>query len=191
MPPERGRGARCERKARQLGRELKLPGLSQGQGARAAGHPAHRSRGGARGGRARHALGGWYADAIETRRRSCPSAIPQLDLGELPAAGRRRSSSRSRSACCRRPSWATTGLEVGAARAEVADEQIEQEIEAHARAPGAPGDRRSARPARATSSSSTTSAACRAWTRRRARPRSSRSRAARVATSWSSSAPAT
>ena len=76
----------------------------------------------------RDTISSWYSDAIETAG-IVPVGDPQLDLGELPARARRWSS-RSRSACCPRPSSATTRAWRWAAREpEVEEERIEQEIE--------------------------------------------------------------
>ena len=96
----------CERKARQLGRELKLPGFRSGKvpaplviqrvGREAVLEEA-----------VRDTLGNWYSDAIETPG-IVPVGDPELDLAELPPRGARRSSSRSRSGCCRAPRSAST-----------------------------------------------------------------------------------
>ena len=85
MPPGELEG-RLERKARQLGRELKLPGFRRGKvpaplviqriGREAVLEEA-----------VRDTLSSWYSDAIESAG-IVPVGDPQLDLGELPAAGR-------------------------------------------------------------------------------------------------------
>lgn len=77
--------ARVERKARQLGREMKLPGFRRGKvpaplviqrvGREAVLEEA-----------VRDTLGNWYADAIETAG-IVPVGDPQLDLGGLPSKG--------------------------------------------------------------------------------------------------------
>src|ERR1700686_1475993 len=77
--------SRIERKARQLGRELKLPGFRRGKvpaplvlqkvGREAVLEEA-----------VRDSLGGWYADAI-TASGIVPVGDPQRDLGELPTQG--------------------------------------------------------------------------------------------------------
>ena len=143
----RSRGASSAR-ARQLGRELKLPGFRKGKvpaplviqrmGREAMLEEArarHRSRAG-------------------TPRRSrapasCPSATRSVDLdfAKLPAEGRRRSSSRSRSACCRRPSSATTRASRSAAREpRRSRSSVDAGARGDARAPRAPGDGRAPRP---------------------------------------------
>jgi trigger factor len=77
--------ARIERKARQLGREMKLPGFRRGKvpaplviqrvGREAVLEEA-----------VRDTLGNWYADAIETAG-IVPVGDPRLDLSDLPAKG--------------------------------------------------------------------------------------------------------
>ncbi|HST54498.1 MAG TPA: trigger factor [Solirubrobacteraceae bacterium] len=77
--------SRIERKARQLGRELKLPGFRRGKvpaplvvqriGREAVLEEA-----------VRDSLGHWYADAIEAAKLA-PVGDPKIDLGELPAPG--------------------------------------------------------------------------------------------------------
>ena len=103
-PPSELEG-RLERKAQQLGRELKLPGFRRGKVPRAAGDPARRPRGRARGGRARHAL-----ELVRRRDRDAgivpvgdPQARPRraarrrgealefsIEIGVLPKARARR-----------------------------------------------------------------------------------------------------
>ena len=105
VPPVEVEG-RLERKAQQLGRELKLPGFRRGKvpaplviqriGREAVLEEA-----------VRDTLSSWYSDAIESAG-IVPVGDPRLDLGELPPRAR-RSSSRSRSASFPRPSWASTG----------------------------------------------------------------------------------
>lgn len=84
VPPDEVE-ARVERKARQLGREMKLPGFRRGKvpaplviqrvGREAVLEEA-----------VRDTLGNWYADAIETAG-IVPVGDPQLDLGGLPPKG--------------------------------------------------------------------------------------------------------
>ena len=85
VPPSEVEG-RLERKAQQLGRELKLPGFRRGKvpaplviqriGREAILEEA-----------VRDTLSSWYSDAIETAG-IVPVGDPQLDLGDLAAAGR-------------------------------------------------------------------------------------------------------
>ncbi len=155
VPPGEVEG-RLERKAQQLGRELKLPGFRRGKvpaplviqriGREVVLEEA-----------VRDTLSSWYSDAIETAG-IVPVGDPQLDLGELPAAGagarvldrdRRAAEGRARRLQGPRGRTARAG---GRRRADRAGDRRD------ARAPRAAGDRRAARRRRATSSWSTTSA---------------------------------
>ena len=106
VPPGEIEGRLRAQGARQLGRELKLPGFRRGKvpaplviqriGREAVLEEA-----------VRDTLSSWYSDAIESAG-IVPVGDPQGRPRRAAAAGRRRSSSRSRSACCRRPSSAST-----------------------------------------------------------------------------------
>jgi trigger factor len=119
---------RLERKAQQLGRELKLPGFRRGKvpaplviqriGREAILEEA-----------VRDTLSSWYSDAIETAG-IVPVGDPQLDLGELPAQGQALEFSIEIGVLPKAELGDYKGLEVGRRDPEVADEQIQQEIDA-------------------------------------------------------------
>ena len=119
---------RLERKAKQLGRELKLPGFRRGKvpaplviqrlGREAILEEA-----------VRDTLSSWYSDAIESAG-IVPVGDPQLDLGELPPQGQALEFSIEIAVLPKAELGEYKGLEVGRREPEVADEQIEQEIEA-------------------------------------------------------------
>ena len=119
---------RLERKARQLGRELKLPGFRRGKvpaplviqriGREVVLEEA-----------VRDTLSSWYSDAIESAG-IVPVGDPQLDLGELPAQGEALEFSIEIGVLPKAELGEYKGLEVGRREPEVADEQIQQEIEA-------------------------------------------------------------
>lgn len=117
-----------ERKAQQLGRELKLPGFRRGK------VPAPLVI--QRVGRevvleeaVRDTLSSWYSAAIETAG-IVPVGDPQLDLGELPPHGEALEFSIEIGVLPKAELGEYRGLEVGRREAEVKDEQIEQEIDA-------------------------------------------------------------
>jgi trigger factor len=119
---------RLERKAQQLGRELKLPGFRRGK------VPAPLVI--QRIGRevileeaVRDTLSSWYSDAIETAG-IVPVGDPQLDLGELPAQGQALEFSIEIGVLPKAELGDYKGLEVGRREPEVSDEQIQQEIDA-------------------------------------------------------------
>ena len=119
---------RLERKARQLGRELKLPGFRRGK------VPAPLVI--QRIGRdvvleeaVRDTLSSWYSDAIESAG-IVPVGDPQLDLGELPPQGQALEFSIEIGVLPKAELGEYKGLEVGRREPEVADDQIQQEIEA-------------------------------------------------------------
>ena len=119
---------RVERKAQQLGRELKLPGFRRGK------VPAPLVI--QRIGRevileeaVRDTLSSWYSDAIETAG-IVPVGDPQLDLGELPAQGQALEFSIEIGVLPKAELGDYKGLEVGRREPEVSDEQIQQEIDA-------------------------------------------------------------
>jgi trigger factor len=119
---------RLERKALQLGRELKLPGFRRGKvpaplviqriGREVVLEEA-----------VRDTLSSWYADAIESAG-IVPVGDPQLDLGELPSQGQALEFSIEIGVLPKAELGAYKGLEVGRREAEAAEEQIQQEIDA-------------------------------------------------------------
>ncbi len=118
---------RLERKAQQLGRELKLPGFRRGK------VPAPLVI--QRIGRevileeaVRDTLSSWYSDAIESAG-IVPVGDPQLDLGELPPQGQALEFSIEIGVLPKAELGNYKGLEVGRRESEVADEQIQQEID--------------------------------------------------------------
>ena len=183
---------RLERKAHQLGRELKLPGFRRGKvpaplviqriGREAVLEEA-----------VRDTLSSWYSDAIETAG-IVPVGDPQVALGDLPPQGEALEFSIEIGVLPKAELGEYQGLEVARREPAVEEEQIEQEIEAmrerlaRLQTGGAAGRRW------ATSSSSTTPARCSPRTMSREQAAGSASRrcpAARAATSWSSSGAAT
>ena len=119
---------RLERKARQLGRELKLPGFRRGKvpaplviqriGREVVLEEA-----------VRDTLSSWYSDAIENAG-IVPVGDPQLDLGELPPQGQALEFSIEIGVLPKAELGEYKGLEVGRRDPEVADDQIQQEIDA-------------------------------------------------------------
>ena len=119
---------RLERKARQLGRELKLPGFRRGKvpaplviqriGREVVLEEA-----------VRDTLSSWYSDAIESAG-IVPVGDPQLDLGELPAQGQALEFSIEIGVLPKAELGEYKGLEVARREPEVTDEQIQQEIDA-------------------------------------------------------------
>jgi trigger factor len=119
---------RLERKAQQLGRELKLPGFRRGKvpaplviqriGREAVLEQA-----------VRDTLSSWYSDAIETAG-IVPVGDPLLDLGELPPHGQALEFSIEIGVLPKAELGDYRGLEVGRREPELADEQIDEEVEA-------------------------------------------------------------
>jgi trigger factor len=119
--------SRLERKARQLGRELKLPGFRRGKvpaplvlqkvGREAVLEEA-----------VRDSLGGWYADAI-TASGIVPVGDPQLDLGELPAQGQALQFSIEIGVLPTAELGEYKGLEVGRAEPQVEEQRVEEEVQ--------------------------------------------------------------
>jgi trigger factor len=119
---------RLERKARQLGRELKLPGFRRGKvpaplviqriGREVVLEEA-----------VRDTLSSWYSDAIESAG-IVPVGDPQLDLGELPPRGQALEFSIEIGVLPKAELGEYKGLEVARREPEVPDEQIQQEIDA-------------------------------------------------------------
>jgi trigger factor len=127
VPPGEVEG-RLERKAQQLGRELKLPGFRRGK------VPAplviqRIGRGVILEEAVRDTLSSWYSDAIESAG-IVPVGDPQLDLGDLPPQGQALEFSIEIGVLPKAELGDYKGLEVGRREPEVADEQIQQEIDA-------------------------------------------------------------
>jgi trigger factor len=126
VPPGEVQG-RVEHRARQLGRELKLPGFRKGK------VPAPLVL--QRVGRetvleeaVRDTLSSWYMDAIETAG-IVPVGDPKVDLGDLPPQGQALEFSIEIGVLPRAELGEYKDLEVARREPTVADEQIEQEIE--------------------------------------------------------------
>jgi trigger factor len=118
---------RLARKARQLGREMKLPGFRRGK------VPAPLVI--QRVGRevvleeaVRDTLGSWYSDAIETAG-IVPVGDPQLDLSDLPGQGVALEFSIEIGVLPTAKLGSYKGLEVGRREVVVEDEAIQQEID--------------------------------------------------------------
>jgi trigger factor len=118
---------RIERKARQLGRELKLPGFRRGK------VPAPLVI--QRVGRetvleeaVRDTLGSWYASAIETAG-IVPVGDPEVDLGDLPAQGGALEFSIEIGVLPTAELGPYKGLEVARAEPSVDEQRVAQEIE--------------------------------------------------------------
>ncbi len=119
--------SRVEHKARQLGRELKLPGFRRGKvpaplviqrvGREAVLEEA-----------VRDTLGSWYADAILTAG-IVPVGDPQLDLGDLPPQGQALSFSIEIGVLPKAQLGQYKGLEVGRAEPQVEEQLVDQEVE--------------------------------------------------------------
>ncbi len=119
---------RVERKAQQLGRELKLPGFRRGKvpaplviqriGREAVLEEA-----------VRDTLSSWYSDAIESAG-IVPVGDPQLNLGELPPRGQALEFSIEIGVLPTAELGDYRGLEVGRREPAISDDQIQQEIEA-------------------------------------------------------------
>ncbi len=139
---------RIQQAARQLGRELRIPGFRKGKvpppvvirrlGREAVLDEALRS-----------ALGTWYVDAID-RAGIVPVGEPELDVGDLPAEGQPLAFSIEIGVRPRATLGDYKGLEVGRREPHVEDEAVSEELERlrdrvrdarHGAAPG--GDRRS------------------------------------------------
>jgi trigger factor len=119
---------RLESKARQLGRELKLPGFRRGKVPAALviqriGREAVLEQA------VRDTLSSWYSDAIESAG-IVPVGDPQLDLGELPSRGQALEFSIEIGVLPKAELGQYKGLEVARREPAASDEQIEQEIEA-------------------------------------------------------------
>ncbi len=119
--------AGIERKARQLGRELKLAGFRKGKVPaplvlQRVGREAVLDEA------VRDGLGGWYAEAIRASE-IVPVGDPKIELGKLPEQGQALQFSIEIGVLPVAELGEYAGLEVGRREPEVAEEQIEQEIE--------------------------------------------------------------
>jgi trigger factor len=119
---------RLESKARQLGRELKLPGFRRGKVPppmviRRVGREAVLEEA------VRDTLSSWYSDAIELAGL-VPVGDPKLDLGELPVAGQALEFSIEIGVLPKAELGEYRGLEVGRREPEAAEEDVEREIAA-------------------------------------------------------------
>ncbi len=126
VPPEELQG-RVERKAQQLGRELKLPGFRRGK------VPAPLVI--QRVGRevvleeaVRDTLSSWYSHAIATAG-IVTVGDPKLDLGDLPAQGGTLEFSIEIGVLPKAELGDFKGLEVGRREPEISDDQIQQELD--------------------------------------------------------------
>jgi trigger factor len=127
VPPSELEG-RLERKANQLGRDLKLPGFRRGKvpaplviqriGREAVLEEA-----------VRDTLSSWYSDAIETAG-IVPVGDPQVALGDLPPAGEALEFSIEIGVLPKAELGEYEGLEVARREPAVEQEQIQQEIDA-------------------------------------------------------------
>jgi trigger factor len=118
---------RVEGKARELGRELKLPGFRRGKvpaplviqriGREAVLEEA-----------VRDTLSSWYVDALESTG-IVPVGDPQVDLGELPARGESLEFSFEIGVLPKATLGEYRGLEVGRAEPVVEEEQIQRELD--------------------------------------------------------------
>jgi trigger factor len=119
---------RLESKARQLGRDLKLPGFRRGKVPAALviqriGREAVLEQA------VRDTLSSWYADAVETAG-IVPIGDPQLDLGELPSQGEALEFSIEIGVLPKAQLGDYQGLEIARREPEVTDEQVQAEVEA-------------------------------------------------------------
>ena len=119
---------RLETKARQLGRELKLPGFRRGKVPtplviQRVGREAVLDQA------VRESLSGWYAQAIETAG-VVPVGDPQLDLADLPREGEALEFSIEIGVLPKAKLGRYEGLEVPRRELAISDEQIDREIDA-------------------------------------------------------------
>jgi trigger factor len=118
---------RLEGKAKQLGRELKLPGFRRGKVPPAlviqrVGREAVLDQA------VRDSLGSWYAEAIQDAQ-IVPVGDPQLDLSDLPAEGEELEFSIEIGVLPKAELGDYDGLEVPRRETTVSEQQIEQEID--------------------------------------------------------------
>jgi trigger factor len=127
VPPDELEG-HLQRKARELGRELKLPGFRRGKVPPALvikriGREAVLDEA------VRDTLASWYSDAIE-RAGIVPVGDPKLELGKLPPAGKALEFSIEIGVLPTATLGDYLGLEVPRREPEVQDEQIDAAVEA-------------------------------------------------------------
>jgi trigger factor len=127
VPPAEVQG-RLETKARQLGRELKLPGFRRGKVPtplviQRVGREAVLDQA------VRESLSGWYAQAIETAG-VVPVGDPQLDLADLPREGEALEFSIEIGVLPKAKLGRYEGLEVPRRELVIEDEQIDREVDA-------------------------------------------------------------
>jgi trigger factor len=127
VPPGELEG-RVEHKARQLGRELKLPGFRRGKVPaplviQRIGREAILEQA------VRDTLSRWYSDAIQTAG-IVPVGDPQLDLGELPPQGQALEFSIEIGVLPKAELGDYQGLEIARREPAVSDEQIQAEVDA-------------------------------------------------------------
>ncbi|HEV2975237.1 MAG TPA: trigger factor [Solirubrobacteraceae bacterium] len=127
VAPEEVEG-RLARKARQLGRELKLPGFRRGKVPaplvlQRVGREAVLDQA------VRDSLSGWYAQAIETAG-VVPVGDPQLDLADLPGEGEALQFSIEIGVLPKATLGSYEGLEVPRREPAVEEQQVDREIEA-------------------------------------------------------------
>jgi trigger factor len=118
---------RLESKAKQLGRELKLPGFRRGKVPPAlviqrVGREAVLDQA------VRDSLGSWYATAIQSSR-IVPVGDPQLDLSDLPAEGQELEFSIEIGVLPKAELGGYEGLEVPRREAAIEEQLVEQEID--------------------------------------------------------------
>jgi trigger factor len=119
---------RLERKAQQLGRELKLPGFRRGKVPaplviQRVGREAVLDQA------VRDSLAGWYAEAIQDAQ-IVPVGDPQLDLSDLPGEGQELEFSIEIGVLPKAELGDYDGLEVPRRETAVDERQVEQEIDA-------------------------------------------------------------
>jgi trigger factor len=127
VPPGEVQG-RVEHRARQLGRELKLPGFRKGKVPaplvlQRVGREAVLDEA------VRDTLPSWYSDAIATAG-IVPVGDPKVDLGDLPPQGQALEFSIEIGVLPKAELGDYEGLEVARRQVTASDEQIEQELEA-------------------------------------------------------------
>ncbi len=118
---------RVQQAARQLGREMRIPGFRKGKVPppvviRRLGRDAVLDEA------LRSALGGWYLDAID-RAGIVPVGEPDLDVGDLPAEGQPLSFSIEIGVRPRAKLGEYKGLEVGRCEPHVEDAAVDEELE--------------------------------------------------------------
>lgn len=126
VPPEEVQ-LRLERKARQLGREMRLPGFRRGKVPaplviQRVGRDAVLEEA------VRDTLGHWYTDAIDVAGIS-PVGDPKLDLAGLPAQGAALEFSIEIGVLPTAKLGQYKGLEVGRREPEVSEQEVQEEIE--------------------------------------------------------------